>query len=441
MSNCQTNLREKTVEYINSNDFAAARANCDEWLREEPMNAQAWHLLGVCHAREGELHEAIECFAKATEFDLGNSLYPYNLAVAQKSVGKLDQAIANYELAIDRRSDFFAARINLGVALLEAERNKEALECFQATVDQFPDSPDANFNLANSLAEAGRIDEAALHYRRTIERDPSSSAAYENLGRAFVDAERFDDAKEVWQQWLLADPNNATANHMLASISDAPPPPRCLDQCIQETFDESFAATFDRQLARLDYQSPQCIADAFGKFELPKNHVDVLDCGCGTGLCGPHLRPSATKMIGVDLSKAMLDQAAKRNLYDELHEDEITRFMASHPSTFDFIVAADTLCYFGVLHDVLGAAFDCLKPSGRILFTLESMEDSRHKTVGPNTGYGLCPHGRYVHQRDYIAEAATMAGLEILEIRKMVQRNEAGRPVQGWLVTAQKIAT
>jgi len=427
-------IREKTIQCINSNDLTAARANCDEWLRDEPTNAQAWHLLGVCHARQSDLDKAIECFAKATEFDVENSLYPYNLAVAQKTIGHLDDAISNYELAIDRRTDFCEARINLGVALLEAERNKDALECFQATVDQFPDSADANFNLANSLVEAGRIDESALHYRRAIELDSSGSAAYENLGRAFLDGERFEEAKEVWQQWLLADPSNATAKHMLASISDAPPPSRCHDRCIQETFDERFAATFDRQLARLDYQSPRLIAEAVAKLEPPADSVDILDCGCGTGLCGPHLRPYANKLVGVDLSKAMLDQAAKRNLYDELHEDEITRFFDSHSSSFDVIVAADTLCYFGVLSDVLGLMRDCLKPSGKIIFTLESLEDSRHHTVDPNAGFGLCPHGRYVHQRDYVTEAMSAAGFENLEISKVVQRNETGRPVQGWLV-------
>ena len=35
----------------------------------------------------------------------------------------------------------------------------------------------------------------------------------------------------------------------------------------------------------------------------------VLDAGCGTGLCGPLLRPYAKRLVGVDLSSGMLERA------------------------------------------------------------------------------------------------------------------------------------
>ncbi|TWT82321.1 TPR repeat-containing protein YrrB [Planctomycetes bacterium CA13] len=437
------NIRELTLESLKANDLVAARAHCDEWLRIDPKSGQAWHLLGVCHAQGGELADAIRCFSNATENDPTSSLYPYNLAVAQKLTGDLEKAIAAFRLAIDRRGDFFESRINLGVSLEEAGRKEEAIECFRAAVDQFPDSADANFNLANMLSEAGRIDEAACHYRQAIELDPNHSAAHENLGRAFLDAERFDEAKEVWTQWLSEDPSNATAKHMLASISGEAPPPRCDDQCIREAFDERFAENFDRKLARLDYQSPQLIADVLEKIELPNRKVDVLDCGCGTGLCGPLLRPLASKLVGVDLSKAMLDQAFKRQLYDQLHECEITQFMSTHPCSFDVVISADTLCYFGELDEVLRSASQCLKPGGVMIFTLESLKPS---TLKPSTRqstasadlYQLCPHGRYTHSREYVAAAVQGAGLERMKISKVVQRFEIGRPVEGWLVSARQ---
>ena len=36
--------------------------------------------------------------------------------------------------------------------------------------------------------------------------------------------------------------------------------------------------------------------------------LDVLDLGCGTGLCGPLLRPYARALAGVDLSPQMLER-------------------------------------------------------------------------------------------------------------------------------------
>ena len=41
---------------------------------------------------------------------------------------------------------------------------------------------------------------------------------------------------------------------------------------------------------------------------------DVLDAGCGTGLCGPGLRGRAGRLVGVDLSPEMLKRAAGRGV-------------------------------------------------------------------------------------------------------------------------------
>ena len=54
---------------------------------------------------------------------------------------------------------------------------------------------------------------------------------------------------------------------------------------------------------------------------------DVLDAGCGTGLCGPLLRTRAKRMTGVDLSPKMIEWAAERGIYDRLAAEELTTFL------------------------------------------------------------------------------------------------------------------
>ncbi len=55
----------------------------------------------------------------------------------------------------------------------------------------------------------------------------------------------------------------------------------------------------------------------------------VLDAGCGTGLCAPWLVPYAHRLVGVDLSQAMLDKAAARACYDELAKADLVAFLQS----------------------------------------------------------------------------------------------------------------
>ncbi|MCX4239251.1 class I SAM-dependent DNA methyltransferase [Paraliomyxa miuraensis] len=67
---------------------------------------------------------------------------------------------------------------------------------------------------------------------------------------------------------------------------------------------------------------------------LERRDLDVLDAGCGTGLCAPLLRPLARTLVGVDLSGKMLDQARRRGGYDELIEAELTEMLDAHAARY-----------------------------------------------------------------------------------------------------------
>ena len=78
---------------------------------------------------------------------------------------------------------------------------------------------------------------------------------------------------------------------------------------VESTFD-SFAASFDAKLAKLQYRAPswsrRCSRTPGVE---PSKRLDVLDAGCGTGLCGPLIAPYARRLVGVDLSAKMLAHA------------------------------------------------------------------------------------------------------------------------------------
>jgi predicted TPR repeat methyltransferase len=162
--------------------------------------------------------------------------------------------------------------------------------------------------------------------------------------------------------------------------------------------------------------------------------LDVLDAGCGTGLCGPLLKPFASRLTGVDLSGGMLEKAQGRDLYDALHRQELTAFMAERPDAFDVVVSADTLVYFGELEAAMRAAARTLKPGGWLCFTVEALEEGLDS-------YRLQPHGRYAHSRAYLETALKQAGLRVVKIHGVYPRYEGGVPVEGWLAVARRPAT
>lgn len=69
----------------------------------------------------------------------------------------------------------------------------------------------------------------------------------------------------------------------------------------------------------------------------------VLDLGCGTGLNAPLWAAQCEQLVGVDLSEAMLRQAAARGGYTELVRGDLDELLPKMERTFDLVVATDTL--------------------------------------------------------------------------------------------------
>ena len=114
-----------------------------------------------------------------------------------------------------------------------------------------------------------------------------------------------------YRDWLAREPGNPYAQHHLAA-SLGEPPERASDAYVEQVFDK-FAANFDSHLATLQYRAPELVAEALrASLPAPAAQYDIADLGCGTGLCGPLLRPWARSLVGCDLSAAMLERAAPR---------------------------------------------------------------------------------------------------------------------------------
>jgi predicted TPR repeat methyltransferase len=166
----------------------------------------------------------------------------------------------------------------------------------------------------------------------------------------------------------------------------------------------------------------------------PKGTLAVLDAGCGTGWCGPLLRPYARRLTGVDLSPAMVEQARARQVYDDLIVAELTAHLQAAAESYDFIASADTLVYFGDLLPICVAAAGALRPGGLLIFTLERA----NSPDAEDRGFCLQPHGRYCHSEPYVRRILGEAGFRVRGLAAGVLRKEMGQPVQGIVASACK---
>ena len=108
------------------------------------------------------------------------------------------------------------------------------------------------------------------------------------------------------------------------------------------------------------------------------------------------------------------------------------------PSHWPLIIAADVLCYFGALDDVLPAVHGRLEPGGWFVFSLETLLPDLDGVVPGNGDWALLRQGRYAHAVDYARRVALDAGFVIRHFVPEIVRHEAGTPVDGVLMVLER---
>jgi predicted TPR repeat methyltransferase len=401
-------------------------------LEAAPDHAGALHFSGVLAHQQARADEAVTLIERSLELEPDRADWHSNLGIVLQDRLRLDDAIAAYRRAIELDPSHANAHSNLGVVLRAKGEVTEAEAAYRAAIRIDPEHIDAYHNLGVLLNAQRRPREAALCFSKVITLRPNDPEARRLLALAHCTLGEVDRAVEIFQDWLEDDPDDPIAQHMLAACSGRDVPPRASNAFIERTFD-SFAATFDSKLASLSYRAPELVTEMLKRSRAtPSKSLDILDAGCGTGLCGALVAPYARRLVGVDLSERMLAEARNRTVYDELVKGELSAYLAGCTEIFDVIVSADTLVYFGTLKAVVAASASALRPGGRLIFTVEEL-------VGAEDGaaYALGTSGRYRHARKHVE--AIFAGTTLSpEIASAELRLEAGEPVAGLVVQGTK---
>ena len=425
---------ELAVRLQQQEELVAAGELLRRVLETAPEHPSALHFAGVLAHQEGRSDVAVSLIERSLLLRPRAADWYSNLGIVYQSRGYLEQAIASYREAIAIDPQHANAYCNLGVVLNAIGKPVDAESAYRTAIQLNPDHIDAHGNLGILLNGLHRTREAAACFCKVITLSPRHREARRRLGVAHCALGETDKAIRIFADWLAEEPDNPVARHMLAACTGLDVPARASDAFVTSTFD-SFANSFESVLQHLSYRAPALIAVLLEDSGLAAaKALDVLDAGCGTGLCGPIVAPYARTLTGVDLSAAMLARASEKKLYDGLIQDELTQYLRSHEGAFDLIVSADALVYFGALDAVLEPAARALRPDGLLLFTLEHAV-----TASEGVPYRLETHGRYSHERASVERLLTAAGLQP-EIFPADLRMEAGAPVAGLVVRARKPA-
>ena len=107
----------------------------------------------------------------------------YDLALVLDRRGRLDEATAEYERALERNPNHVDSLINLGVVHARRGLLRQAVSRFERAVAIDPDHADAHVNLGALLLARGAREEARRAFRAALEIDPAHTGAADGLRR------------------------------------------------------------------------------------------------------------------------------------------------------------------------------------------------------------------------------------------------------------------
>jgi predicted TPR repeat methyltransferase len=289
---------------------------------------------------------------------------------------------------------------------------------------------DRRYALARDYAADGDLAAAADLYAQAVELSPGFASAWFALGEAREALGDRDGARAAFARAQATDPEDrhGAALH-LARLGAGEPATRELHAYVRTLFDQ-YAPRFDRALEDLGYRAPALLRAAV--LIEGRRFATMLDLGCGTGLAGAAFRPHVDRLVGVDLSAKMIDEARAKGLYDALSTGDIAQFLAEQHAAnarVDLIIAADVFAYIGDIGAVCAAVARVLDDDGRFGFTVET-----HAGEGAIVG----PKMRYQHSAEFVRGAIVDAGMTVRCLDAVSTRNENRVPVPGLLAIAAR---
>lgn len=435
-----------------------AERHFKELLAQDPKHLAGLNLLGMVLTAAQKFDEAERTISAAIAVNGNSDATHYNHGVVLKALNRPEQALASFDKALainpaiaanwavrgaalndlgrhDQAIDSCDKALRIdpnsagawnarGAACAILKRPHEAAEAFNRALALRPDLTEAWIGLGGILSLAKQSEDALTAYDRALALNADLSEAW--LGRALslAQMQRKPEAIAAYREALKHGVDAEQVNYHLAAMGAEPPPAISPAANVANAFDQ-YAETFDQHLTEtLKYRVPEMLADTVKRLA-PARPMDILDLGCGTGLVGAGLAALKRKLVGIDLSRNMLEKARQRGLYDQLVHGDIAGHLDTQTAEYDLAVAADVFIYIGDLAPVFRGVRRALRDDGMFCFSIESSTDG---------DFVVRDSFRFAHSLAYIQGLARQNRFAVVEMEPAVIRQEGETRIEGYLV-------
>jgi len=390
--------------YIKLQQPLQAEALCDNIIKTEPDNAEVLFQLGLIRKLQHRPDEAIELFDQTLARQPDAIFVLMNKGLTLESMGRIDEAISLYQHTTQLAPSNAQVWHILATSLLKRADLTRAIQCFEKSFELNPNNIETGRQLAQALRHVGRTDECETVCKKILEVEPDNAEAL------------------FFQNAYSKQKNKETLDRVPADVTRQ----MYKGKDIGKSFDENLKYAFD-------YKAPdvldEAVREAYGE-SLAANKIDILELGCGSGLCGSRFADIARSLIGTDISADMLEAAKDKNTYSDTYVADLVDALENYQDALDLIIAMDVLCYFGDLTSIFERCFKALRESGIFAFSV----------VKPKSDaiWELQTQGHFVHSLEHLEDVANKTGFTQIYAKELVLRHELNEDQYGHICLYQK---
>jgi tetratricopeptide (TPR) repeat protein/capsular polysaccharide biosynthesis protein len=209
----------KVATYLNNHQWSEAIRQCQDWLQAytrqkvrteidgEEM-ASVYRMLGKAYEGEGKVTQAIASYQKALQVRPNWVDCQLDLAWLYGEIGETSPAIDRYNRILQQYPHWQEVRYNLAHLLQKQGNLAAACQQYRQVLKSQPPQLSldlyvrTHYNLAISLQESGFTEAATHSYQQVIRWQPERLNAYNNLGCAWIQLEKYEEAARTFQRAL-----------------------------------------------------------------------------------------------------------------------------------------------------------------------------------------------------------------------------------------------
>lgn len=188
--------------------FAAAEAAFLESIRLQPQ-VHVLTNLGNLYRHQAKHDEALQQYQRALELDQSHVPAEVNRGQSLLALQRFAAAEESFNRVLQTVPDHLNGRVGLAQVLQQQGRQAEAIDLFQQVLLQQPDHLPALNGMGISLKVLGFADDAVELLTKACHQSPETVEIWVNLASAFAQADRDEEAVAAYQRAIALDPLNS----------------------------------------------------------------------------------------------------------------------------------------------------------------------------------------------------------------------------------------